>query len=44
MKKKFFDWLQEEYGIDWYEWDENYSHSSGQGKEIVEDYEDYLRE
>ena len=36
---KFFDWLEENYGIDRYEWDENYSYSDGQGKEIWEDYE-----
>lgn len=45
MKKKmFFQWLLETYGIDWYTWDENYSPSDGQGKEIMQEYEEYLQE
>lgn len=44
MEKKltFKQWLQEVWGIDWYDWDENYNPGDGQGKEIVEEYDDYL--
>ena len=44
MKLLFFAWLEEKYGITYFDWDENYSSSEGQGKEIVEEYEEYLGE
>lgn len=44
MKEKmsFVEWLLEVQGISWNEWDENYSPSSGQGKEIYAEYEEYM--
>ena len=35
----FFEWLEDNYGIDRHDWDENYDTTRAQGKEIWEDYE-----
>lgn len=43
-KKGFFAWLWETYAIDWHEWDENYDPSTGQGKQIIDEYMQYREE
>ena len=40
-KLSFKEWLQEEHGISWNEWDELYSHGDA-GREIEYEYDHYL--
>ena len=44
MKKTFYQWLLEVWGISCEEWDENYNPTEAQGRQIMEEYEEYLEE
>ena len=41
-KMSFVEWLEEEQGIDWNDWDENYS--GLMARQIEEEYESYLHD